>query len=88
MRQCNALERLGAMREFGGVGFEEFSASRRVVVEVAHFDHRAGEQRGGLGCSRPGSAAESPGVRCCAAVAVLATLAVIIDSGAPAGWSA
>jgi hypothetical protein len=32
-------------------GLEELSPRRRVVVEVAHFDDRAGEQRGRLGAA-------------------------------------
>ena len=33
------------MRELGGFRLEELPPRRRVVVEVAHFDHRSGRQR-------------------------------------------
>jgi len=46
VRQCDAFERFGAMRELGGFGLEELPPRRRVVVEVAHFDYGSGRQRG------------------------------------------
>jgi hypothetical protein len=46
MRQRDTLDRLGTMGEFGVVGLEEFSACRRVVIEVAHFDDGPDGQRG------------------------------------------
>ena len=61
MSQRNALDRLGAMRELAALRLEKFAAGRRVVVEIAHFDHRAGLQGRRLR-ARARLVSEPPGV--------------------------
>ena len=48
MGEGDAFDGVGTVRKLGRFGLEEFAPRRRVVVKVAHLDHRAGGQRGRL----------------------------------------
>ena len=63
VRQRDALDRFGAMREFGGFRLEKLPPGRRVVVQVAHFNDGACTKRGRF---RRGTrfGAQAPGVAC------------------------
>ena len=59
--QCVAANRLNAVGQLGGVGFQELAACRRCVKQLAHFD--AGAAGAWRRFQLAGAAIELPGVR-------------------------